>query len=55
MSSIISIRNLSLQAVYQNWVSLDQAGVLLDNELDGRNDLGTSWEIELLGRIIEDG
>lgn len=44
-----------MKAVYQNLVTLDQGGVLLSDELDGSDDFGTGWDVQLFGWIVENG
>lgn len=53
-SSIISTNNLSLKGSHQSWVRLDDAWVLLCNELDGSDNLGTGLVFELLGWLAKD-
>ena len=47
--------HLSSNAVHQCFVSLNQTGVLLSDELDGTDDLASGWEIKLLDWVAEDG
>lgn len=46
---------LSMGSSSQDSIALDRAGALLSDELDGIDNLGSGFGVELLRRIAEDG